>query len=167
MVASTKTGRAIHGVEPESQIRGRRIRGHPGHRVGRLGPRWVRIGTQFVRHLEGWYAQKHPDEDFAETFAVWLTPGSRWRLRYRGWPALINKIEYWTGVRRNVVRALVEQIEQAAGRLQLYVETANEATALVELTTYATTLAMNYLTRGSFIPGPRRPRLRSRKPGPA
>ena len=38
----------------------------------------------FVRHMEGWYAQKHPDEDFAETFAVWLTPRSRWRQRYRG-----------------------------------------------------------------------------------
>ena len=25
-------------------------------------------------HLDPWYAQSHPDEDFAETFAVWLTP---------------------------------------------------------------------------------------------
>jgi hypothetical protein len=30
----------------------------------------------FVHHLEPWYAQSHPDEDFAETFAVWLTPDS-------------------------------------------------------------------------------------------
>jgi hypothetical protein len=37
-----------------------------------------------VRHLPGWYSQKHPDEDFAETFAVWLTPGSGWRDRYAG-----------------------------------------------------------------------------------
>jgi hypothetical protein len=41
-----------------------------------------------VRHLPGWYAQKHPDEDFAESFAVWLTPGSSWRQKYAGWPAL-------------------------------------------------------------------------------
>src|SRR5215471_10026565 len=41
-----------------------------------------------VRHLPGWYSQKHPDEDFAETFAVWLTPGSNWRQKYAGWPAL-------------------------------------------------------------------------------
>jgi hypothetical protein len=41
-----------------------------------------------VRHLPGWYAQKHPDEDFAETFAVWLTPGSGWRQRYAGTAAL-------------------------------------------------------------------------------
>ena len=47
----------------------------------------------FVRHLETWYAQSHPDEDFAETFAVWLTPGSDWRRRYARWPAL-RKLEY-------------------------------------------------------------------------
>jgi len=43
---------------------------------------------RYVQHLSWWYAQAHPDEDFAETFAVWLTPRSGWRLRYRGWPAL-------------------------------------------------------------------------------
>ena len=42
----------------------------------------------FVLHLDAWYAQSHPDEDFAETFAVWLTPNSEWRQRYAGWPAL-------------------------------------------------------------------------------
>ncbi|MFK8111653.1 MAG: putative zinc-binding metallopeptidase [Rubripirellula sp.] len=42
----------------------------------------------FVLHLEMWYAQAHPLEDFAETFAVWLRPGSRWRARYRDWPAI-------------------------------------------------------------------------------
>jgi hypothetical protein len=47
----------------------------------------------FVQHLRLWYAQSHPDEDFAETFAVWLRPRSNWRTRYAGWPAL-NKLEY-------------------------------------------------------------------------
>jgi len=47
----------------------------------------------YVRHILGWYAQKHPDEDFAETFAVWLTPGRDWRTEYSGWPALA-KLEY-------------------------------------------------------------------------
>jgi hypothetical protein len=48
----------------------------------------------FVRHLPNWYAQAHPDEDFAETFAVWLaTPPDEWRERYRGWKAL-EKLEY-------------------------------------------------------------------------
>ncbi len=210
----------------------------PFNRPYRERYRPVPFDRHFVRHIEGWYAQKHPDEDFAETFAVWLTPRSRWRDRYRGWPVmrklryvdrmartlgdaeppvrlastditveemdmtveefflanqpemgavdvglendlpdffvrkgrrtkgirpawelvrehrapLINKIEYWTGVRRSVVRALVDSIQNAAERLRLYVETKAERTALVELTTYATTLSMNYLTRGSFIP---------------
>jgi hypothetical protein len=47
----------------------------------------------FVLHLEAGYAQSHPDEDFAETFAVWLTPGSDWQRRYAGWKAL-RKLEY-------------------------------------------------------------------------
>ncbi len=47
----------------------------------------------FVRHILGWYAQKHPDEDFAETFAVWMTPGLDWRASYKGWPALA-KLEF-------------------------------------------------------------------------
>src|SRR5689334_15306221 len=47
----------------------------------------------FVLHLDSWYAQSHPDEDFAETFAVWLNPQSDWRSRYVDWPAL-KKLEY-------------------------------------------------------------------------
>jgi hypothetical protein len=56
------------------------------------------FSRQFVRHIEHHrhgrtYAQKHPDEDFAETFAVWLTPRSSWRRKYRTWPAL-RKLKY-------------------------------------------------------------------------
>jgi hypothetical protein len=51
------------------------------------------MSRAFVRHLDGWYAQAHPAEDFAETFAVWLQPGFRWRRRYAEWPAL-RKLEY-------------------------------------------------------------------------
>jgi hypothetical protein len=47
----------------------------------------------FVLHLDSWYAQSHPDEDFAETFAVWMNPQSDWRSRYADWPAL-KKLEY-------------------------------------------------------------------------
>ncbi|MEZ4439650.1 MAG: putative zinc-binding metallopeptidase [Polyangiaceae bacterium] len=47
---------------------------------------------RFVQHLDGWYAQAHPFEDFAETFAVWLTPRNNWRRQYKGWPAL-KKLE--------------------------------------------------------------------------
>ena len=51
------------------------------------------FSRSYVVHLEDWYAQSHPDEDFAETFAVWLTPGLDWRKRYAGWKAL-QKLEY-------------------------------------------------------------------------
>ncbi len=43
---------------------------------------------KFVVHLNSWYAQAHPDEDWAETFAVWLNPKSNWKKRYSHWPAL-------------------------------------------------------------------------------
>lgn len=51
------------------------------------------LSKHYVLHLDLWYAQSHPVEDFAETFAVWLKPLSRWRSQYRGWPAL-KKLEY-------------------------------------------------------------------------
>ena len=59
-------------------------------------PRYYRpdpTSRNYVQHLRLWYAQAHPDEDFAETFAVWLRPRSDWRKRYAGWPALA-KLEY-------------------------------------------------------------------------
>lgn len=55
----------------------------------------------YVVHLDDWYAQSHPDEDFAETFAVWLTPGLDWRQRYHGWKAL-QKLEYVDALMRSL-----------------------------------------------------------------
>ena len=55
----------------------------------------------FVLHLDSWYAQSHPDEDFAETFAVWLNPYSDWQKRYVDWPAL-KKLEYVDTLMRDV-----------------------------------------------------------------
>jgi hypothetical protein len=55
----------------------------------------------YVLHLDLWYAQSHPAEDWAETFAVWLNPGSRWRKRYQGWPAL-RKLEYVDRLMREI-----------------------------------------------------------------
>src|SRR5579884_1816690 len=52
------------------------------------------FNPRHVIHLPGWYAQKHPDEDWAETFAVWLTPGSNWRSAYAQWPVALAKLEY-------------------------------------------------------------------------
>jgi hypothetical protein len=52
------------------------------------------FSRQFVRHLPGWYAQKHPDEDWSETFAVWMTPGRAWRDDYADWPEALAKLQY-------------------------------------------------------------------------
>ncbi len=61
----------------------------------------VLFSKDYVRYLPGWYAQKHPDEDFAETFAVWLTPRSAWRKRYRAWGAM-NKLRYMDRIAREL-----------------------------------------------------------------
>jgi hypothetical protein len=52
------------------------------------------FSREYVHHLPGWYAQKHPDEDWAETFAVWLTPGRDWRAEYAKWPGALRKLEF-------------------------------------------------------------------------
>jgi hypothetical protein len=57
----------------------------------------------FVHHFPGWYAQRHPDDDFAETFAVWLTPTSDWHHHYATTPAF-TKLLY--------VRRMVRQHHQ-------------------------------------------------------
>jgi hypothetical protein len=61
------------------------------------------FSRRYVRHLPGWYAQKHPDEDWAETFAVWMTPGIDWRREYEGWPEALAKLSY---CERSVARIL-------------------------------------------------------------
>lgn len=63
--------------------------GRPYPEVYRPNP----ASQKFVQHLRQYYAQAHPEEDFAETFAVWLTPRHPWRRRYADWPA-IKKLEY-------------------------------------------------------------------------
>ena len=199
----------------------------------------VPFSRRYVRHIAGWYAQKHPDEDFAETFAVWMTPRSNWRRKYAGWPALrkleyvdriareladaepkrplsgalpelpvdqmterleefyrrtvpdeapniadlvpdaeledvfeagpardgffpaaalfsanakalVDKITYWTGIRRSLAKKLVEQMARRARELDLQVAAGRETQQLIEATVLATTLAMNYLQRGKF-----------------
>lgn len=84
---------------------------------------------KYVMHLEPWYAQSHPAEDFAETFAVWLKPGSRWRRQYKGWPALkklefVNQLmEEIAGSRPKVVsRRKVEPLSQIKKTLRQHYE---------------------------------------------
>jgi hypothetical protein len=84
---------------------------------------------RFVQHLRAYYAQAHPDEDFAETFAVWLQPRSRWRKRYQGWGAL-RKLEYVDALMEELkgrkpavrTRVRVAPISQLTSTLRAYYE---------------------------------------------
>jgi hypothetical protein len=191
----------------------------------------------FVRHLEDYYAQYHPDEDFAETFAVWLTPGSDWQNQYKGWKALVklkyvdelmeeikdkpplvkkgkkywaksllritlknyykkkrhfyaedfpdfhdknleriftrerkenymwaadlikkyrkeilNSISNWTGEKKYIINDLLETIMDRCKDLKLYVSE-SEGQAILKVSTYVTTLIMNYIYTGRFRKG--------------
>jgi hypothetical protein len=191
---------------------------------------------RFVRHLPGWYAQKHPDEDWAETFAVWMTPGSDWRSEYASWPDALAKLELcsklvadvasaeppvlddeldedvseidysieefyadleeqrpslppaidgalatlfgraragqalaaalirrasgpiaravftWTGHFPERTRALLRHLEVRADALGLGYDAETEQARLVELSAFVTSLAMNHVQRGDYLP---------------
>lgn len=77
----------LHRRKRWQALFGRASRPYPDHY--RPDP----TSKNYVQYLRRWYAQCHPDEDFAETFAVWLTPRSNWRKRYADWPAL-KKLNY-------------------------------------------------------------------------
>jgi hypothetical protein len=55
---------------------------------------WQKKSKDYVHHLPEGYAQSHPEEDFAETFAVWLDPQSRWRTKYKDWHGALRKLEF-------------------------------------------------------------------------
>jgi hypothetical protein len=87
---------AGHALDNAFRLRRRRQRQHTFGSPSKPYPEFYTpkpYSKSFVLHLDSWYAQSHPDEDFAETFAVWLTPNSEWRQRYAGWRAL-GKLDY-------------------------------------------------------------------------
>jgi hypothetical protein len=97
---------AGHAIDNAYQLRRRptrrRLFGNPGVEY----PEYYLpkpYSKSFVHHLDHWYAQSHPDEDFAETFAVWLDPSSMWATRYAGWPAQ-RKLEYMDRLMRKLAR---------------------------------------------------------------
>jgi hypothetical protein len=102
---------AGHAIDNAYQLRRRRKRRALFGSSNMPYPEWYTpkpYSRSFVLHLDYWYAQSHPDEDFAETFAVWLNPRSDWRRRYPDWPAL-KKLEY--------MDALMTEIRGTAPRL--------------------------------------------------
>jgi len=86
---------------------------------------------RYVQHLRMYYAQSHPDEDFAETFAVWLGARHVWRKRYAQWPAL-KKLEY------------VDELMQELGPTVAPVRTRRHVLPLRSLNT---TLEQHYVER--------------------
>ncbi len=82
------------------RVEGHFFRTYPSHDYYHHNP-WSR---DYVNPAGDYYAQKHPDDDFAETFAVWLTPRSKWWEEYRHKPGALRKLEY------------VEQIVEELGR---------------------------------------------------
>ncbi len=81
----------------------------------------------YVRHIDGYYAQYHPDEDFVETFAVWLTPTIDWRNQYKGWKAL-KKLEY--------VDSLMAEIKEQAPPIKANKKFWRLSTLKITLTNY-------------------------------
>jgi hypothetical protein len=83
----------------------------------------------FVVHLDYWYAQSHPDEDFAETFAVWLDARSNWEKRYANWPAL-RKLQYMDRLMRELsgvtppvtVRRVIDPLSRLKKTLRVHYE---------------------------------------------
>ncbi|BCA55620.1 hypothetical protein W02_27600 [Nitrospira sp. KM1] len=95
---------AGHAIENAYRTRRLRSRQQIFGRSSEPYPTYYRprpYSRSFVRHLDVWYAQSHPDEDFAETFAVWLTPGATWADRYKGWP-VIRKLQYMDELMRGL-----------------------------------------------------------------
>jgi hypothetical protein len=82
---------AGHAIDSAYRLRRRahwRALFGPASRPYRARYRVRPASRRHVQHLGDWYAQSHPTEDFAETFAVWLAPRSGWERRYAAWPAL-------------------------------------------------------------------------------
>jgi putative zinc-binding metallo-peptidase len=97
---------AGHAIDNAYQLRRRPTRRHLFGTPDTPYPEYYTpkpYSKSFVQHFDHWYAQSHPDEDFAETFAVWLDPHSNWAVRYAEWPAL-RKLEYIDQLMRELAR---------------------------------------------------------------
>lgn len=94
------------------------------------------FSPDFVRHLPGGYAQKHPDEDWSETFAVWMTPKCDWPTLYQESPGALAKLEYcertMTALRDRDPEVVDAQIHYQAKDLRMTVQEFYESIDLGE-----------------------------------
>lgn len=90
-----ETGHCIdHAYRLSSRRDWRDVFGNPKREYQPENYVWQPKSRDYVDHLPDGYAQSHPEEDFAETFAVWLDPRSRWQQRYRNWEGALAKLRY-------------------------------------------------------------------------
>jgi len=104
----------------------REIFGIPSHEETPTTYRPRPYSRGYVRHLDYWYAQSSPEEDFAETFAVWLTPKNDWKRRYQGWKALgkLNFVDQlMKSLRHRSPAIMTKDHPYAASRLRLKLKT--------------------------------------------
>jgi hypothetical protein len=95
---------AGHAIDNAYQLRRRQARRELFGRPSTPYPEYYTpkpYSKSFVQHLDHWYAQSHPDEDFAETFATWLDPSADWHAQYVGWPAE-RKLQYMDRLMRSL-----------------------------------------------------------------
>jgi len=95
---------AGHAIENGYRLRRLHRRQELFGKSSKAYPKWYTprpYSKRYVVHLDMWYAQSHPDEDFAETFAVWLDPDSNWQVRYADWPAH-RKLRYVDDLMRSL-----------------------------------------------------------------
>jgi hypothetical protein len=117
---------------------------------------------RYVLHLEAYYAQSHPDEDFAETFAVWLAPSSSWRRRYTGWPAL-RKLEYMDELMREIAgtrppvrtRRVVDPLHALRRTLREYYRDKRSRYGLDSSREYDAALRLVFSTQKAFAAYPK------------
>ncbi len=83
-----------HAYRVSKTRKWRQIFGSPDQEYAPETYRPKPYSRSFVKHLDNWYAQAHPDEDFAETFAVWLAPHIDWKTEYSKWPVALEKLSY-------------------------------------------------------------------------
>ena len=160
---------AFHGFEPEVVARfGPANVARTAKALGDKDPRRS-VGKaelpvdEMQATIEEFYRERTPDEtpavadlpldvDLDDLFGPAAPQGSRPAAEFLAEhrKMIVDKITYWTGVRRTLVKHLVESIEKRAKEMDLAVDTAREPAHLVEVVAYATTLVMNYLTRGRF-----------------
>lgn len=74
------------------KVKGHFFRTYPATNryINRVNP-WSK---EYVNPGGDHYAQKHPDDDFAETFMVWIKPRYNWRKNYKSKPGALRKLEY-------------------------------------------------------------------------